>query len=81
MAKLFVANCCRFKTPLFRVVKIKRNEKNRLVLEETMAPDEETEQVRVWNPTVANLTLMVSEIFFDFLIIKEFGQFFFFFEL
>ncbi|KHN83897.1 Sodium/calcium exchanger 3, partial [Toxocara canis] len=42
-----------------RKVRLRRSKKNRLVAEELMAPESECTEVRIWNPTVANLTLMV----------------------
>ncbi|VDM38846.1 unnamed protein product [Toxocara canis] len=41
-----------------RKVRLRRSKKNRLVAEELMAPESECTEVRIWNPTVANLTLM-----------------------
>uniref|UniRef100_F1KUK7 Sodium/calcium exchanger 3 n=1 Tax=Ascaris suum TaxID=6253 RepID=F1KUK7_ASCSU len=45
-------------TSATRKVRLRRSKKNRLVAEELMAPEPECTEVRIWNPTVANLTLM-----------------------
>ncbi|VDK17381.1 unnamed protein product [Anisakis simplex] len=45
-------------TSATRKVRLRRSKKNRLVAEELMTSEPESTEVRVWNPTVANLTLM-----------------------
>lgn len=55
----------------FREVKIKKTKRDQLMQEKAVSSDETTKKIRIWNPTVANLTLMVVQFHVKYIELKQ----------